>query len=284
MRLRAGVLPGPSTGGRGQVLLLHGRTEFLEKYQPVAAAFVERGFAVASLDWRGQGGSARSLADVGRGHVTDFAEYQRDLAALRAAPQAQAPGPVVAVAHSMGGAIALRALVSGGFKPDAMIFSAPMWGLALKTSVELTARLLARAAVALGQGWRFVPGAGPEPYTREGYADNALTADPERFAWIAAMTEAAGPRALGGPTLGWLRAAFAEMDALARKPLPMPALILAGTAESVVSLEAIRARAAQAAATLVEIPGGRHELLYETPERRAQAWDAIDAHLAARGV
>ena len=42
-----------------------------------------RGFAVATMDWRGQGGSERALRDDSRkGYVRDFAEYDQDLAAF----------------------------------------------------------------------------------------------------------------------------------------------------------------------------------------------------------
>ena len=49
----------PDGSCRGLVLLLNGRTEFVEKCALPAAALVARGFAVASVDWRGQGLSPR---------------------------------------------------------------------------------------------------------------------------------------------------------------------------------------------------------------------------------
>ena len=50
---------------RGTVLLLHGRTEFIEKYYPVIEKLLQRGFAVATLDWRGQGLSERPVGHRG---------------------------------------------------------------------------------------------------------------------------------------------------------------------------------------------------------------------------
>ncbi len=42
---------------RGTVCLFGGRAEFIEKYFEVIADLRRRGFAVATMDWRGQGGS-----------------------------------------------------------------------------------------------------------------------------------------------------------------------------------------------------------------------------------
>ena len=79
-RIRAGFWA--ADAAKGTVVLLPGRTEYIEKYGRTAADFAKAGFATLTLDWRGQGMSARALADPKVGHVGDFAEYQEDLDAL----------------------------------------------------------------------------------------------------------------------------------------------------------------------------------------------------------
>jgi predicted alpha/beta hydrolase len=64
---------------RGTVVLLNGRTEFIEKYFEVIGDLLSRGFAVATLDWRGQGLSDRALTNPHKGHVADFSLYIDDL-------------------------------------------------------------------------------------------------------------------------------------------------------------------------------------------------------------
>ena len=71
-------------GTRGTAVIFPGRTEYAEKYGPVAGELVARGFAVAVIDWRGQGLSDRHPRNAMLGHVHDFADYQRDVAALMA--------------------------------------------------------------------------------------------------------------------------------------------------------------------------------------------------------
>ena len=81
VRLRA-VRWAASQNDRGTVVVLGGRGEFVEKYFEVVADLLSRGFAVASMDWRGQGGSERPLRNARKGHVDDFSHFERDLDAL----------------------------------------------------------------------------------------------------------------------------------------------------------------------------------------------------------
>src|SRR5690349_12792018 len=67
---------------KGTVCLVHGRAEAIEKYYEVIGELLGRGFAVATFDWRGQGGSDRRLANPRKGHVDDFSEFERDLEAF----------------------------------------------------------------------------------------------------------------------------------------------------------------------------------------------------------
>jgi lysophospholipase len=283
--LRAAAQPAGAPDGRarGLVLLLPGRTEFLEKYAGVAAAFATRGFAVAGLDWRGQGGSARALRNPRKGHVGAFAEYLRDVDALTAATAAIG-GPRVLVSHSMGGAVALRLLARGAPACAAAVFSAPMWGLAQGRATAALGRALARAFPALGLAHAYAPGGSDTPHALRGYARNVLTSCAEAFAEIEAITRAHEAQALGGPTWGWVRAAYDEMAACATLPLATPSLILAGARDAVVSPEPMRARARRGEARLVELAGARHEPFFETAATRARVWAEIDAFLAAVGV
>lgn len=277
----------------GLVLLLPGRTEYLEKYAPVAELLAARGFAVASLDWRGQGLSDRDPR-VGRlGHVGDFAEYQEDLRALLGWEEvASRPGPRLLLAHSMGGCIGLRALTDGALaaaRPQAAVFSAPMWGLAPTGLPEGMVRLIAQGACAVGLSRRQARGRAEAPtYVLEAdFEGNVLTTDGAEWTRFVETARAHPELTTTAPTFGWLRAAFREMDALSRAAPPVPRLLLLGDREAVVAPEAIRAHAARGAgAELAPVPGSPHEPLMHRPAHPAgaAAWAAIDAFLAARGL
>ena len=77
LRLRA--LAGRDARTRAHRCLFSGRGEFIEKYFEVVADLRRRGFAVAAMDWRGQGLSQRGLANPRKGHIADFSEYDHDL-------------------------------------------------------------------------------------------------------------------------------------------------------------------------------------------------------------
>ena len=82
-RLRAARFASDPAGPfRGVCVLLNGQTEFIEKYFEVIDELCARGYAVATMDWRGQGGSTRPLPDPLKGHVGDYSEHDADLAAL----------------------------------------------------------------------------------------------------------------------------------------------------------------------------------------------------------
>ena len=57
----------PPPGRKGTVCLFQGRAEFIEKYFETVRDLRARGFAVATIDWRGQGGSERALVRSAQG-------------------------------------------------------------------------------------------------------------------------------------------------------------------------------------------------------------------------
>ncbi|MGF1659660.1 MAG: alpha/beta fold hydrolase [Rubrimonas sp.] len=279
-RLRGAIAPAsPEAPARGLLLLFQGRTECLEKYAPVVPLLTGRGFTVASVDWRGQGASEHFAKPRSMGHVGDFAEFQRDLAALLGAV-GDIAGPRVLLAHSMGGAIALRAL-ERGLDVRGAVFNSPMWGLAQSAPVEALGRVLSRIATRLGMSKRFALGGDATPYILKGYEGNLLTSDAAQFARFVALLEAHPELGLGGPSWGWARAAYDEMDALRPIRPPVPHLVTAGSEEAVVSLPVLRAKMG---AELVVLPGGRHETMFETETLRAAFWEHFDGFMARIGV
>ena len=100
----------PPPGRKGTVCLFQGRSDFIEKYYETVRDLRARGFAVATLDWRGQGLSDRALRNRRKGYVRSFAQYQIDLETfINEVVLPDCPPPIFALAQSMGGTILLRA-------------------------------------------------------------------------------------------------------------------------------------------------------------------------------
>ncbi|EKE45860.1 putative Esterase/lipase/thioesterase [Oceaniovalibus guishaninsula JLT2003] len=272
---------------RGTVLLFPGRTEYAEKYGPVAETLGRDGWAVMAIDWRGQGLSDRILDDPLGGHVLQFTDYQIDVAAmLGAARRLGLPRPWHLLAHSMGGAIGLRAL-DGGLPVDSATFSAPMWGIRLAAGIRPFAWSLSWAARHLRLDHHYAPGTSGAPYPdADRFAANMLTHDPDRFAWMTAQVERHPELALGGPSLRWLNEALRDGRRLAMLPSPrLPCLTFLGGQDMIVDPDPIRQRMAHwPGGRLIEHPRSRHEPMMECPPIRDAVFDAIRAHLESTGA
>ncbi len=59
----------PPAGRKGTVCVFTGRGEQIEKYFETVRDLRDRGFAVAMIDWRGQGHSSRRLRDPRKGYA-----------------------------------------------------------------------------------------------------------------------------------------------------------------------------------------------------------------------
>lgn len=279
VRLRAARWPGRGVE-RGTVALFHGRCEFIEKHFEVVEELRARGFAVASLDWRGQGGSDRMLSARLKGHVDSFAHYQRDLAAFVERVLPACPPPYYALTHSMGGLVLLQSLLRGPSPFARMVLETPLLGLSVVPFQKLTRpliTLLARAGLARA----LPPGAPLRPVTEIPFSRNFSTSDPMRYGRIAEVVRMYPDLGLGPPTLGWIDAAFTAMAEVAR-PENMARIrtavrLIAGGDDRLVSNRAISHFAAHCpTADLVMIPGARHEILTEQDTFRARFWDAFD--------
>ncbi len=191
----------PPPGRKGTVVVLQGRAEFIEKYFETVRDLRARGFAVATFDWRGQGLSDRALKDRYKGHVRNFAQYEIDLDAIMAqVVLPDCPPPYYCLAHSMGGAVAVRACQAGSRWFDRAVLSAPMIALPPGRFTGM-AGPFARLMRFLGRGGAYIPGGGPGVIGSEDFLGNVLTSDPVRFARNHAVLEEDPQLGLGSPTI-----------------------------------------------------------------------------------
>jgi lysophospholipase len=272
---------------RGTVCLFQGRSESIEKYFEVVADLRRRGFGVATMDWRGQGGSQRQLTNPRKGHVRSFSEYDQDLAQFMkdiVLPDCQPP--FIALAHSMGGHILLRNAASRASWFARMVLSAPMLDISREElgTPHAVARLYAETLGAAGLGSLFVRNGDGEPIEMGPFEDNPLTTDRNRYLRNRSIIEAAPELGLGSPTIAWLRAALRSIARLASPSYPLrvevPLLLYAAGMDRVVSTHAIEEFALRLkVGKHVLLPQARHEILQETDELRLSFWAAFDAYL-----
>jgi lysophospholipase len=269
-------------GRRGTVCIFQGRTEFIEKYFEVVRDLNARGFAVATLDWRGQGLSDRLLRHPYKGHISNFAKYGIDLETfMREVVLPDCPPPLFGLANSMGAAVLIRAAAQGHRWFERMVLCAPMIKL---TSIPLLPVVPAfiRTMRMAGFGSAFVPGGGSVCKASGPFLDNPVTSDPIRHARTAAIIEAEPALALGAPTVAWLDSAFRVMTEFASPAFPaklrQPMLIIACGRDQLVSTAAIEDFGSRLrVSSHLVVPGSKHEVLMEQDMFRDQFWAAFDA-------
>lgn len=284
--VRTLLLPHP--GPVANLLVLTGRADFLEKWADVYCELHRLGFAIASFDWRGQGGSDRPLASRA-GHIDSYDSWLADLDRLASWAAGALPGVWFALGHSMGGHLLARWLADpqrhgrhAALRLRGAILASPFFDLGWPAPVEWLALRLAAFRTRHGHGTDYAFGQGPFVVREYGSRrQRLLTADRARFEdegrWVRACPELA----TGGITWGWLDAYARSEQAFSRLPLEqlaMPVLFLLAGQDRVVGNRAslaVAARMPHARARLV--PGSAHELLREVAAVRREALAGIGA-------
>ncbi|MGQ0671469.1 MAG: alpha/beta fold hydrolase [Hyphomicrobium sp.] len=272
---------------RGTVCLFGGRGEFIEKYFEVIADLRRRGFAVATMDWRGQGGSERKLANPRKGHVRDFSEYDQDLLRfMKDIVLPDCPPPFTALGHSLGGNILLRNGVLPGSWFERMICTAPMIAISEDRVgyPQSIVRFYAEAGSLAGLATSYVQGGTDAPEEEKGFDNNVLTSDRERWMRTKAVIDVAPHLALGSPTVGWLRAAYRSCRRLQHPQyavsMQVPTLLFAAGNDRIVETSAIEDFGVRLkVGTHILLPASKHEILQEADGIRQRFWATFDAYL-----
>ena len=278
------------TNARGVCVLLHGQTEFIEKYTEVIDDLRRRGFIVSTFDWRGQGASTRALADPLKCHVGDFREYDEDLATfLEQVIKPMGVAPPLVLAHSMGAHVLLRTLHDRPRAFSAAVLSAPMMAVSTRGQPKWVATVATSVMNAAGRSTDWVMGMADRDPLKLRFEDNLVTSDRKRWLQTQAVIAKNPDIRLAGPTWGWLKAANASM---AREMAPgyaeaieTPVLVCGAGKDRIVITSAERDFAKRLPhGTYVEFEDAEHEILMENDSIRALFWAAFDEFTKANEI
>jgi alpha-beta hydrolase superfamily lysophospholipase len=168
----------------GTVLVVHGLGEHIGRYAQLAADLSRAGWHVVGYDQRGHGTSGGA-----RGFIPQHDSLLLDLArAVQWVMDAQRPGPLVLLGHSMGGTVAARFVASLADDPahhapawqrsaraiDALVLSSP----ALDAGLGPWRRLQLVLAAALVPGVALGNGLNPADLSRDPRVVQAYISDP----------------------------------------------------------------------------------------------------------
>lgn len=265
--------------------MLTGRSEFIEKYFEVIGDLQQRGFAVATMDWRGQGLSERLLPVREKGHIRDFGVFRSDLRRfVEAVVSRRLPGPYILLSHSMGGVPTLQMLADGDENFCAAVLVSPMTRLFDSVVKRLGVRALAETASRIGLARHAIAGVKEHSMAFEG---NNLTSDRDRHQLFRDLQAAAPNATIREPTYGWLRAATEAMDDLHRpgrfRCLKTPVLIISAGRDHLVCSSDHQWIARQSPLIdCLTIKGALHEIMMERDEIRDRFWAAFDDFVAPK--
>lgn len=192
---------------KGWIMVCHGFTEYITKYNEVLYCFLRAGYAVAMPEHQGHGRSYRRVKELWLTHVEDFEDYVKDFACfLREVALPLTDGlPVYLFAHSMGGAVAARLLEEYPELPiRRAALSSPMIAASTQSTPKPVALLVCRAAILLGKGDRVL--IGQKPFTGEDDSDSPLCCAGSRVrnAWSLRNERTHPEFQNSAPTYRWL--------------------------------------------------------------------------------
>lgn len=253
----------PVQAARAVIVLIHGLGEHSGRYPHVAAALNAAGYAVIAPDLRGHGHTAGI-----RGHIPSMAIAMEDIRRVIEEAGRRYPGlPQFLYGHSLGGSLVLKYILTIPSTLRGAIVTGP--GLAVSTPVTglklAAARLLYRLA--------------PSFTMPNGLDLTGLSSDPAVIQRVQSdpyyHTRASVQLGLDAIKQGeWLQTQTGQV--------PVPLLIMQGTADRVVNLAATRcfSKNITGDVTYREWEGWYHELHNEPG--RAEFFKAINAWLDAK--
>ena len=163
----------PLPQARGGVLLVHGLGEHAGRYGDLARWFNAHGYAARAWDQRGHGESPGP-----RGVLSHPDDLLADLAVVHADYARTLGAAPLLLGHSMGGLVALRAVLDERITPQALVLSSP----ALRSHASPGLRRLAATLARLAPNLRLRNGLDLErlshdPLVVAAYRDDALCHD-----------------------------------------------------------------------------------------------------------
>lgn len=262
---------------RGTIILEPGWSEFIEKYFETIDDLRARGWAVAMMDWRGQGLSDRDR-DTSRDWNGYFGRLREDLRLFTDTIVAtHLPAPFHLMTHSMGGLPGLMLLADGSEQFASAVLCAPMTRV-FKPVPSLAYRAGVSLACLAGMANTTV-GSGSEDARQ--FEGNMFTTDPRRHERFR-LLQLAEPRAcVASPTYGWVRESFRDSDRLhkmnALANIKAPTMIVSAGAERRIDgtdHPLIAERSSFISNKVID--GALHEIMMERDALRDQFLNAVE--------
>lgn len=251
---------------RGVVLISHGFTESVEKYNEICYYFVKEHYHVYMPEHCGHGKSYRLTEDPSLVHVDHYERYVNDLLFAAALAKKDNPDlPLYLYAHSMGGGVGAAAAAREPELFAKVVLTSPMirpltgkipWG---------AARMISAGICLAGRGTAYANG---HPYDGKETFEDSASLSRARFTYYQKKRDAQKELQTCAASFGWLRES-GKLNAYLRrkavKRIQSPVVLFQAQRESFVSNEeqsrfinALRSRGIKA--ELIPVENTKHEI------------------------
>jgi lysophospholipase len=264
------------------LVVVPGRSESYLKYQELALDLYAQGYSIFIIDHRGQGLSDRLLANPNKGYVDDFQNYVDDLHNfIKKIVVKQSTTKPYILAHSMGGAIAIRLMQDFPELIKAAVVSSPMLGFNSGLLPQGLAKLMISSKLRFNRLFSKTPWYfwGQKDYRQTDFSKNKLSHSLPRYQLFNRLYEQNKKIQLGGVTTHWLAESIKAQKEIFEKInlLKTPILLLQAGKDCIVSQEAqndfchklneIQPKTCPNALP-IRVDGAYHELFFEADEYR----------------
>ncbi len=203
----------------GTVVISHGFTDALEKYNEMIYYFTQSGYSTYIVQHRGHGLSMRYTNDASLVYIDDFNTYVEDFDSFISsivAPTSQSDNHIL-FAHSMGGCIGAMYLAEHPGFFDRAILTSPMFQINTGKVPAFAAKTLASAASLTKHKYTYVMGNTAYDYERDFESSNYLSES--RYHYIYDITDANVYYHTNAASYGWLNAAMNAADYITKKSI-----------------------------------------------------------------
>lgn len=256
------------------VVIVHGFTEFAEKFAEVMYYFYGEGYSVFTLDQRGHGRSGRKVPDPNLVFVNSFGEYVEDLryfidtVVRREMPDA----PLFLFGHSMGGCVSALFLEKYPDTFKAAVLTSPMLKMLFGTMPDFAVGTLAVVSQALN--WKARPLSGAAAFSPEPDFENSCATSEPRYLYTLKQQTAHKAYQTSVPTYGWVVEAMKATEELQKNAAEViiPVLICQAGLDTLVDNAGQDSFAEHAAnARIVRFPKAKHEI-YRSPAEELEGY------------
>ncbi len=267
------------------LVIAPGRGESSLKYSETILDLQDKGLDILVLDHRGQGFSERYHNCPENGYIENFQDYIDDFrTVVDHFKERKHYQKTHLLAHSMGAAIGLAALLRDHTLFQGMILCSPMLKIKTLGIPAFMAKFILLISEKIKLGHR--PLYKKLSDVRGGFTDNPKTSCWERYHHHLEMDLKHPQIKIGPPTLKWLsenlslsRGVFKE-----RKKLKLPILLMQAEEDSLVCSKAQDRFAHEVEnCRIIRLKNSRHEILSESNDIRNRAFVQIEKFLKENG-